>query len=123
MKRLALTFIILYSSLSVLHADDYKYLTIDHNNVEKSMVLETIQKITFKDGQMVVTTSNGNETFTQSELVKMFFSVEPGTRVETVSNQEQSTEQILFDLSGREVNATQLKRGIYIVDGKKVVIK
>lgn len=125
MKRLALALFILHSSLCILHAyaDDYKYLTIVNNSMEKSIVLETVQKITFKDGQMVIATSNGNETFAQVELEKMFFSIEPATRVEAVPNQEKTSEQMVYDLSGREMNAIQLKRGIYIVNGKKLVIK
>ncbi len=101
-------------------ADEYSYLTIGYNQVEKSIVLETIQKITFKDGQMVVTTSNGSETFPQEQLEKMFFSTE-ATRVQSVPTQPKSEEEPVYDLSGRRV--IPMKKGIYILDGRKVIIK
>lgn len=101
-------------------AEDYKYLTMGYNSVEKSIDLSTIQKITFENGQVVVATSNGNETFQQSEMEKMFFSSE-ATAIEAVAAEGQRIRQAVYDLSGRRVDNPQ--KGIYIIDGRKVVIK
>jgi hypothetical protein len=45
-----------------------------------------------------------------------------GIREVTVSNAP-SGNQIVYDLQGRRVFATKLPKGIYIVGGKKVVVK
>lgn len=115
---------------SAAWADNYSYLTVGYNSVEKSIVLETVQKITFADGQMLVTTSNGTEAFPQSQLEKMFFSTVP-TAIDSVqadASRSGQTEGAVYDLSGRRVSdaalpAKALKKGLYIVNGRKVVIK
>ena len=48
------------------------------------------------------------------------FSKDDADAIATLLNGEQSTKEV-FDLSGRRVNAPA--RGLYIVNGKKVVIK
>ncbi|MDE6634206.1 MAG: hypothetical protein K2J96_02965 [Bacteroidaceae bacterium] len=124
----------LFLTLSVVAsaawADNYSYLTVGYNSVEKSIVLEPVQKITFANGQMLVTTSNGTEAFPQNQLEKMFFSTVP-TAIESVQANASSSEQTegaIYDLSGRRVSdaalsAKALKKGLYIVNGRKVVIK
>lgn len=115
---------------SAAWADNYSYLTVGYNSVEKSIVLETVQKITFANGQMLVTTSNGTEAFPQSQLEKMFFSTVP-TAIESVQADAScpgQAEGAVYDLSGRRVSdaafpAKSLKKGLYIVNGRKVVIK
>ena len=115
---------------SAAWADNYSYLTVGYNSVEKSIVLETVQKITFANGQMLVTTSNGTEAFPQNQLEKMFFSTVP-TAIESVqadAPRSEQTEGAIYDLSGRRVSdaalpAKVLKKGLYIVNGRKVVIK
>lgn len=109
---------------TMAHAEDYKYLTVGYNSEEQSIDLGTIQKITFENGQMVVVTSEGNVSFTQSELEKMFFST-TATAIEGIANdQTQTNAEGTYDLAGRKVpQKNGLRKGIYIVDGKKVVIK
>ncbi len=118
MKKLLLMALMAVSTMA--YAEDYQYLTMRYNSVEKSISLETIRKITFESGNVVVATSNGNETFPQSQMEKMFFSITP-TAVKSVTTETESREKGVYDLSGRRV--TNPQKGIYIVDGKKVVIK
>ena len=106
-------------------AEDFKYLTMGYNNVEKSITLETIQKITFENGQDVVTTSEGSETFPLSQMQKMYFS-EMATGIGEIEKVEGGENEKMkgkvFDLSGRKVSeASELSRGFYIVNGKKVI--
>lgn len=108
-------------------AEDFKYLTMGYNNVEKSITLETIQKITFENGQVVVTTSEGSETFPLSQMQKMYFS-EMATGIGEIEKVEAGENEKMkgkvFDLSGRKVSeSSELSRGFYIVNGKKVIIK
>ena len=106
-------------------AEDFKYLTMGYNNVEKSITLETIQKITFENGQDVVTTSEGSETFPLSQMQKMYF-YEMATGIGEIEKVEGGENEKMkgkvFDLSGRKVSeASELSRGFYIVNGKKVI--
>ena len=101
-------------------ADDYKYLTMGYNSVEKSIELSTIQKITFENGQVVVATSNGNETFQLSEMEKMFFS-SVATSVKDVKSEVAQVEKMVYDLAGRRVQ--QPTKGLYIINGKSVILK
>lgn len=118
MKKLFLIAMLAVSTMA--YADDYQYLTMCYNNVEKSIVLETVQKITFENGQVVVTTSNGNESFELAQMQRMFFS-NTATAVKEVEMETTSEEKVIYDLSGRRVVNPQ--KGLYIVNGKKVLIK
>ena len=42
-----------------LAADEYNYLTVTCTNAEQSISLPTVQKITFAEGNAVVTSSDG----------------------------------------------------------------
>ena len=102
-------------------ADDYKFLGVDCNNAETFIALESIKKITFESGNVVVTTSEGQNVFPQSKMERMFFS-ETATAIETVAAEEDKTNgEGIFDLTGRRV--AKVTKGIYIVNGKKVVVK
>ena len=101
-------------------AEDYKYLTVGYNSVEQSIELASIQKITFEGGQVVVATSEGDQTFPQAQMEKMFFTQNP-TAVKSVTAETKETEKAVYDLMGRRVQKPM--KGIYIIDGKKVVIK
>ena len=46
-----------------MKADDYNYLTVAYNNIEQSITLSTVQKITFSTTEVIVTTTGGNVTF------------------------------------------------------------
>ncbi len=114
-------FLAMLAACQTVAADDYKYLTVGYNSVEQSITLESIQKITFENSQMVVATSNGNVTFAQSQLEKMYFSA-TATAIKEVETETSNSQQAeLYDLSGRKVSQNRLQKGIYIINGKKVV--
>ena len=118
MKKLLI--MVLLAVGTAAFADDYKYLTMGYNSVEKSIELSTIQKITFENGKVVVATSNGNQTFALTEMEKMYFS-EEATAIERISQEKEPADEVVYDLCGRAV--TRPAKGIYIVNGKKVLIK
>lgn len=106
---------------STAFADDYKFLGVDCNNAETYIALENIKKITFESGNVVVATSEGQSVFPQSKMERMFFS-ETATAIEEVAAEEDKTNgKEIFDLTGRRV--ARATKGIYIVNGKKVVVK
>lgn len=102
-------------------AEDYKYLNVAVGGTEKSISLGTLQKITFENGNMVVATSNGTDTYVLTDLQKMYFS-QTATSIEALKSEPQNaTPGAVYDLSGRRVEKPV--KGLYIVGGKKVVIK
>ena len=58
-------------------ADDYNYMTVTTGTSDRSIRLATIQKITFESGNVVVTTSQGIETFPHDEMRKIVFEDSP----------------------------------------------
>ena len=69
-------------------ADEYNYLTVTCTNAEQSISLPTVQKITFADGNAVVTASDGQTyTYPLTELQKMTFTANP-TAIKALPTQE-----------------------------------
>ncbi len=62
-------------SLTARADDGYGYLTAVYNGTEESYELATVQKITFEEGYVVITTSRGETRLPQSEMEKMYFSI------------------------------------------------
>lgn len=107
-------------------AQNYIYMTVDCGQIEKTMLLESVRKITFENGQMVVTTSDGNQAFLQSETNRVCFS-ETATTVALV-RKETPLSSAVYDLCGRKISIvgdseSRLKKGLYIVEGRKILVK
>lgn len=118
-----------------LQAYDYPYLSFQtsEGTVQSVSVNELI--ITFSNGQLVLTNTDGSQTFSLSDLSYMFFSKEQNTtgvtRIEDVSNQTVE----VFTLNGLVIGRfeslqkakAELKPGLYLIksNGKtqKVVIR
>ncbi len=77
-------------STAPMVADDYNYLTVTCTNAEQSISLPTVQKITFTDGNAVVTASDGQTyTYPLSELQKMSFTAN-ATAIKALPTQEKN---------------------------------
>jgi hypothetical protein len=76
MKKLFLSALVALSAHTVW-ADEYNYLTVAYNSVEQSIALGTVQKITFENGNCVVSTTDGKFTYPLSQMEKMKFTVDP----------------------------------------------
>ena len=118
-----------------MQAYDYPYLSFQtsEGTVQSVSVNELI--ITFSNGQLVLTNTDGSQTFSLSDLSYMFFSKEQNTtgvtRIEDVSNQTVE----VFTLNGLVIGRfeslqkakAELKPGLYLIksNGKtqKVVIR
>ena len=105
-------------------AEDFKYLTLSASSAVKSIELQTIQKITFENGTVAVTTSESNVSLPLAEMQKMFFS-SSATGIGEIETMRDVENEIMkgeiYDLSGRRVSNPQ--KGVYIIKGRKVVIK
>lgn len=67
-------------------ADEYQYLTISYNNSERSISLPLIQRISFADGYVVVTTTEGTHKYPIDLLDKITFT-ESATAIEALPEQ------------------------------------
>lgn len=65
--------LLLMAVTSMVMADDSKYLTITTNGTERDIPLPIVQRITFEDGYVVVTTAEGQHSYSISLLDKMTF--------------------------------------------------
>ena len=54
-------------------AENYNYLTISYSNTLDDIPLPTVQRISFEEGNVVVTTTEGKETYPISLLSKITF--------------------------------------------------
>ncbi|MBQ9523779.1 MAG: T9SS type A sorting domain-containing protein [Bacteroidaceae bacterium] len=143
MKHL-LTAILLMAS-TTMWADNYNFLTVSSTG-EEYISLPTIQKITFSDGNCVVTTTNGDYTYPLNEIKKMYFSVDDPTAIEALPQEAEnlkykngklkvegdgmlriySSNGALVQLAnvkkGANINLSNLKSGLYIVNmGDKTI--
>lgn len=75
MKTANLLAALLLAVSSNLMADDVKCLTITYSDTEQSIPLPVIQKITFEEGYVVVTTTEGKHSYPISILDRMTFTV------------------------------------------------
>lgn len=75
--RIIFTFVLAAVAMQQAIADDYNYLTVAYNQVEKSITLGTVRKITFSDTNVIVTTTEGDYSFALSEMEKMTFTADP----------------------------------------------
>lgn len=76
MKKILLSALVALSAHSIW-ADEYNYLTVAYNNVEQSITLSTVQKITFQNGNCVVSTTEGDFSYPLSQMEKMKFTADP----------------------------------------------
>lgn len=98
MKKRIVTYLLFAASIPAM-AEDYQYLTVTRNSTEKSIELACIKKITFEAnaGNVVVTTTEGEERFPLSEMEKMFFSVTP-TAIEAMPMQSEGMKLVKGEL-------------------------
>ncbi|MCR5312446.1 MAG: hypothetical protein K6E54_02140 [Bacteroidaceae bacterium] len=112
-------------------AEDYSLYYDSTNGTTNSVLSEVskLQKLTFENGNVVLTYKDGTTSSTAiSDIKRLFFSTP-----ETVGISEVEEESIsanakgVYDLTGRKLNvdikSNKLPKGIYIVDGKKVLVK
>lgn len=118
MKKLVLSFCCLVMLVTAARAD-YSYLTFVTTDGTETSLAASGLKITFSDGQAVVTTAEGTTTFTLVDLSEMYFSdvISSVTGVNTAADAEIES---VYDMSGRLVASglEGLGRGVYIVKYK-----
>ena len=123
MKKFLLLMMAFVGALNV-QADDYAYLTFETTDGEKASVAVSSLTLTINGNTLTA----GSETFTISNLSKMYFSnSDETTGIEeiTTATLDESTE--IYDLQGHKVTKAQMKHGVYIVKTKtrtyKMIVK
>ena len=115
MKKTLLVFLVFLSGMNVM-ADDVQKLDA-----------ATITRISFSGDNVILTFSDGTtSTVTDMSTVTIDFS-----NVTSIDDRVKLTQQLglegkpVYDLSGRLVgkSAATLKKGVYVIDGKKVTVK
>ena len=143
MKNLLLAILLMASA--TMWADKYNFLTVSSTG-EDYISLPTIQKITFVNGNCVVTTTSGDYTYPLSEIKKMYFSVDDPTAIEALPQEAENLQyqngvlkvdgdgmlriysangalvQLANVKKGANINLSNLKSGLYIVNmGDKTI--
>lgn len=77
MKKTLITALLAVTTLTTMADDDLRYLTLQTTTQDQSIELATIQKITFEDTNVLITTTKGTVTFAQAEVQKLYFSATP----------------------------------------------
>ena len=119
MKKILLLLTMLVGAMTA-QAEDYTYLTFETTDGAKASV-SVASDVTLTISGTTLTV--GSQSFTLTNLSKMYFSTtdETGTTgIETIDN-GQLTIDNAYDLSGRRV--AQPSKGLYIINGKKVILK
>lgn len=129
MRKFVLLLMVWGSSL-VAQAEDYPYLTFEMTDGAKVSVSVESLKLSFSE----TTLTAGSQTFTISNLSKMYFTTtsETTTGIEYIDNLSidrlLSKDDEVYDLSGKRVlsrtsSNAKLKRGVYIIKSKDGISK
>lgn len=128
-KMLSLMAVLALGALTA-EAEDFNLYCVakDGTLATQKWEVNKLQKITFEEGKMHVIAKDGSSTDVPTAgIQKLVFNTEKGiTGIEEVQdeNQNQAKEEV-YDLMGRKLDIAidQLPKGIYIIAGKKTLIK
>ena len=70
-----------------LMADEYNYLTLTYNGSDESLPLPIVQRITFEEGYIVVTSTEGRYSYPITALDKITFTKDAATAIEALPEQ------------------------------------
>lgn len=146
MKK-ALLFAALLLCIVSASADEKKYLTVAYSDVEESLILATVKKITFDASSTIITTTEGEKTYPLSEMKRITFTVDP-TAINAMKEESENMKMVngqlvvsgkgilhIYNASGqligltnvdgdnKTVNLNGLQKGVYIVNLGNQTIK
>ena len=121
MKKIVLLFMALVGALTVQADDTYTYLTFETTDGAKASVPVSSLTLTISGN----TLTTGEQTFTLSNLSKMYFSMTDNTTtgIEEITSATLDEATDIYDLQGHKVSKEQMKKGIYIVKTEKRTYK
>ena len=110
-------------------ADDFNlYYDSAEENGNKIESVSNLQKLTFEDGKLVVTLKDGtSKSLPTAGITRLFFNTDKAVGIEEVEEATANKKGEVYDLTGRklsiDLNNEKLPKGIYIIDGQKVLVK
>ncbi len=130
MKKILSLMAVLALGALTAEAEDFNLYCVakDGTVATQKWEVNKLQKITFEEGKMHVIAKDGSTTDVPTAgIQKLVFNTEKGiTGIEEIQdeNQNQAKEEV-YDLMGRKLDIAidQLPKGIYIIAGKKTLIK
>ena len=118
MKKYVLLLMAWVGTLTI-QADNYTYLTFETTDGAKASVAVESLRLSISG----TTLTAGSQTFTLSNLSKMYFSTTDETTTgiseELSVNSEEYATATFYDLHGKVVDKSQLSKGVYIVKTKQ----
>ena len=128
-KMLSLMAVLALGALTA-EAEDFNlyYVAKDGTVATQKWEVNKLQKVTFEDGKMKVIATNGSTTdVSTASIQKLVFYTEQGATdiVEVQDENANQAKEEVYDLMGRKLDIAidQLPKGIYIIAGKKTLIK
>ena len=119
MKNLFLVLAFMIGTLTA-HAADYTYLTFETTDGAKVSV--EVSSLTIAISGTTLTA--GGQSFTLSNLSKMYFSTSDETSdIKAISTDELNEVTEVYDLSGRKVSKDQMTKGVYVIKSKSGTCK
>ena len=123
MKKFILFLTIMVGTLTA-QAEDYTYLTFETTDGAKASVAVADLTLTISG----TTLTAGTQSFTLSNLSKMYFSnTDETTGIEAITSATLDEDTDIYDLQGHKVTKAQMQKGVYIVKTKnrtyKIVMK
>ena len=128
MKKLLTLITVLMLGLSAF-ADDFNlYYDSTEGKVNKIESVANLHKLTFEEGKLVITLKDGTSTsLPTAGITRLYFNTEKAVNIEDVEETTADKKGEVYDLTGRklniDLNSEKLPKGIYIIDGQKVLIK
>jgi len=122
MRKLIISALLLVG-LSV-HAYDYPYLIIETSDGSTTTISVESLSLAVSGSSLVATTGSSSQSFTLSDLSKMYFSADSGTSgIEAAEAQSIDENEVIYDMNGRQVTRQQMRRGIYVIKSKNGIRK
>jgi hypothetical protein len=120
MKKL-LSILLMMAAALTTQAADYPYLTFVTTDGAKASVSVSSLTLTVSG----TTLTAGSQSFTLSNLSKMYFSTsdETTTGIEEITNAALDEATDIYDLQGHKVTKEQMRKGVYIVKTKNRTYK
>ena len=124
MKKTILTLLtVIAAATSQADDQDYPYLVFETTDGTAQTLSVTSLTIRIADGSLVATNGDGTQTFSLSDLSKMYFSAEGATAIKGVEAAVSLDDAEIYDLQGHQVTKDQMHKGVYIVKSKERTYK
>lgn len=121
MKKLLVILMTMAAAMTAI-ADDYPYLTFETSDGNKQSVSTTALTLEISGDKLLV--NNGTQSFTLTDLQKMYFSANDATAIESIDNGQRTMDEgVWYTIDGRMLSGKPTTKGIYVNNGRKVIIK